>query len=380
MNKINTQIKEAVSRLIELQDYEARSEFDTREGSICANIKVYEWLGEDDVIAYIDKKYPGADREAILEEFNENRLDSIHNHTCENKVNYLKEKYEDNVDISNFEAIFRVWGKANNTEGRTKEFYLDLQTKDKYYIETYWDKALKFSSFKEFKKHIINGDKWGYNEFVLRAKIDKLECWQYGRSGGWLSVCRESEVDFSDIISYDYGYWLEELASIDNDKEFNASIIEEGEDKKSLLKRIKNTIKNAEDKIDAIKEIVANIEDGRKYFKESLLRELQYEIDEFVSEAGAIFTSNCTIEEVDNKIKTSKGVSVDAKEFRENLALYVPQFKTMAEGEEIKINKQVGDYQVERAKKIEGGDVIIKAGCHKFSLNNILENIEIAAN
>jgi len=218
---------------------------------------------------------------------------------------------------------------------------------------------------------------WGYKEFVLRSKIDKFECWQYGRSGGWFSVCNESEVDFSDIIYYNYGYWLEDLVNIDNDKEFNAAITEEGEDKKSLLKRIKDTIKNAEDKIDAIKEIVANIEEGKKYFKESLLSELHYEIDTFIEETNTELKSNCTIEVTNDKVKTSLGVSVKLEDFMENLVLYVPQFKAMVEGEEIKINKQVGNYQVERAKKIEG-DIIIKAGCHKFSLSNILENVKIA--
>lgn len=377
MNTINNTIKEKINRLIELQDYEARKEFDTRGGKICANIKVYDWIDEGDVIAYIDKEYPRADRGAILEEFNENRLNSIHSHTCENEVRYLKDKYEGDVDILNFEAIFRVWGKANNTEGRAKDFYLDLHTKDKYYIETYWEQAINFSNFEEFKKHIIKGDEWGYKEFVLRSKIDKFECWQYGRSGGWFSVCNESEVDFSDIIYYNYGYWLEDLVNIDNDKEFNAAITEEGEDKKSLLKRIKDTIKNAEDKIDAIKEIVANIEEGKKYFKESLLSELHYEIDTFIEETNTELKSNCTIEVTNDKVKTSLGVSVKLEEFIENLVLYVPQFKAMVEGEEIKINKQVGNYQVERAKKIEG-DIIIKAGCHKFSLSNILENVKIA--
>jgi len=71
MNTINNTIKEKINRLIELQDYEARKEFDTREGKICANIKVYDWIDEGDVIAYIDKEYPRADRGAILEEFNE---------------------------------------------------------------------------------------------------------------------------------------------------------------------------------------------------------------------------------------------------------------------------------------------------------------------
>ena len=36
-----------------------------------------------------------------------------------------------------------------------------------------------------------------------------------------------------------------------------------------------------------------------------------------------------------------------------------------------KINKRVGNYVVERAERV-GDDVIIKAGCHKLSYNNII--------
>jgi len=377
MNTINNTIQEKINRLIELQDYKAIDDFDTREGKICANIKVYDWLDEDDVIAYIDKEYPRADRGAILEEFNEYRLNSIHSHTCENEVSYLKEKYEGNVDISDYGKIFQVYHQSHNVEGRGKEFYIELYPKKKYYIETYWDKVKEFKTLEEFKKHLIEIDSWGYNEYIHRGKIDKFECWQYGRSGGWFSICSEDEVNFSDIIYYNYGYWLTDLVNIDNDKEFNAAITEEGEDKKSLLKRINETIKNAEDKIDAIKEIVANIEEGKKYFKDSLLSELHYEIDTFIEETNTELKSNCTIEVTNDKVKTSLGVSVKLEEFRDNLVLYVPQFKAMVEGEEIKIHKQVGNYQIERAKKIEG-DIIIKAGCHKFSLSNILENVKIA--
>jgi hypothetical protein len=362
MNKINSKIQDQINKLIELQDYESRNDFDTREGKICANIKVYDWLDEGDVIAYIDKEYPGADKTQILDEFNDDRLNSIHSHTCEMEVSNLKEKYEGNADVSNFYALFKTYHQSNNTEGRSKEFYIELYPKNKYYIETYWDKAKEFKTIEEFKKHILKQDAWGYNEFFTRDKIDKFECWQYGRSGGWFSICSEDEVDFSRIIGDNFGYWLEDMAAIDSDKEFNLRLSEVGEDKKDLLKRIKEAIKNAEEKIEAIKQIVVDIEYSKKYFKESLLVELHHEIDEFIAENSVELKSNCTIEVADDRVKTSLGVSVNLKEFTENLAYFAPQFKAMKEGEEIKINKKVGNYIVERAKKIEGGDVIIKAG------------------
>jgi hypothetical protein len=52
--------------------------------------------------------------------------------------------------------------------------------------------------------------------------------------------------------------------------------------------------------------------------------------------------------------------------------LLKPLFNSMHVNDIIRIDKKVGNYFVEYATKVEN-DTIIKAGCHKFSLNNILQ-------
>lgn len=370
MNKINETLKNLVGELIELQEYEAKNDFDTREGKICADIKVYDWFDEDDVINYIDKEHSNFDKEDILQEFNEDRLNSIHNHTCENELSFLKEKYEDNCDVSDFNKIFRVWHRANNTENRDINFYLELYPKDKYYTQQYWSKAKEFKTFKAWEKFIIKNNLKDYTEWLKRSKIDKFECYQYGRSGGWLSICDTNEIDYSDVIYNNFGYWLGDLTSIDNDKEFNLRLKEEGENKKDLIANIRLVLKDAKEKIEAITQIIEDIEEEKKHFKSSLIEQLHSEINEYIFENPA--QTNCTIKIDNDVIKTSLGVIVSKEEFQINLKDLLPQFKAMvAEGETIQIKRKVGNYFVERATKI-ADDIIIKAGCHRFSLNNIL--------
>ena len=205
----------------------------------------------------------------------------------------------------------------------------------------------------------------------MRSKIDKIECWQYVRSGGWFSICNTDELDFSDIIYYNFGYWLEDLAKIDNNKDFNFRIKEEGENKKDLLFNINKVIRDAEKKIEAVQYIVNQIENSTKYFKDCLVNELEREIDIFIEDYLLPIKANCTIQIQDNLIKTSKGVTVDEQEFITRLNELKPKFKTMENGSTFEIKLKVGKYFVERATKTED-DVIIKAGCHNFSLNNLI--------
>lgn len=371
MNKINKQLQNAVNRLIELQDYNVKNDFNTREGKICANIKVYEYVGEYDIKKYIDDNQLQAYETQILDEFDEDRLNSIHEHVCEYETNYLKEKYEQNVDVLNFDKVFQIWHRVHNTENRNKDFYLNLYPQDKFYINEYWSEAKEFTSYKKWCNYVIKKSKSEYTDFSMRSKIDKIECWQYGRSGGWFSICDTDELDFSDIIYYNFGYWLEDLAKIDNNKDFNFRIKEEGENKKDLLFNINKVIRDAEKKIEAVQYIVNQIENSTKYFKDCLVNELEREIDIFIEDYLLPIKANCTIQIQDNLIKTSKGVTVDEQEFITRLNELKPKFKTMENGSTFEIKLKVGKYFVERATKTED-DVIIKAGCHNFSLNNLI--------
>lgn len=376
ISKINEKIYSLFSTLEDLQ--ENNTDFETREGKIVANIKVYEWIDEDDVLKEVERLNLNEDaRQQVIEEFNENRLNSIHSHTCEDQVSYLKEKYETNCDISDFDKIFRVYNCANNTEGKNIEYYLE-NTKNEYYLKYYWEKAKKHKTLTSFKNSIIKANKEEYKEYVLRSKINKFECWQYGRSGGYFSICDKDEANFK-CFGNDFPYWImEELRKAynsDDNKLFNETLNEADINKSTIVMELQNIIKGHEEKIEAIETIINKIEADKKYFRENLLSQLSHEISEFIEELNLAPLSNCTVTIEDNLIKTSKGVTVSLMEFKQNLNELMPKFNAMKTiNEVLKIGKKVGNYFVERAIKVEN-DIIIKAGCHNFSLNNILQTV-----
>jgi hypothetical protein len=376
ISKINETIFNLVSEIAELQD--TKHDFDTRSGKICANIKVYEWIDEDDVLTICKKKNISPKQaKKVLKEFNEDRLNNIHSHVCEDEIRSLKEQYEDNCDLSNFAAIFSTWRRANNTDKITKEFYMETYKQDSYYIDKYWNEAQKFTSLELWKKHIIKQAGNEYKEWQKRNFIDKFECWQYGRSGGWFSICDEDEANCT-ILDDNYDSWLfddlEKAYNEDDNRQFNEVINNyiDRETKQQFLKSLRSLLKDYNDKINAITEIVQDIEDGKKYFKENLLHQLDYEIDEFINNEFLINKTNVTIKIENDKIKTSLGVTVDEIEFKNAFNLLLPKFNSMNSKEKFSISKKVGNYFVEYAKKTKN-DVIIKAGCHRFSLNNIMQ-------
>jgi F0F1-type ATP synthase membrane subunit b/b' len=248
-----------------------------------------------------------------------------------------------------------------------KEFYLTHYPKEQYYLNAYWDKAKKFKTFQAFKKHIIDSDTISYNEWLKRAKID-FKCWQFGRSGGWFSICEESDLE-NDILVDQYGYsFYDEIVNAEDNNEFNIVVKDYSDDKKQLLKDLRGHLQDYNEKVEAIQSVINDIEDSKKFFKETLLQQLEYEIDDFVGEN--LKQSNVTIKIEEDKVKTSLGVSVVLGEFKDIFNLLSPQIENLKRKEKLTIGKRVGNYTVEYAKR-KKDDVIIKAGCHRFSFNQI---------
>ena len=176
ISKINEELFNLLTTIEELTENEKHKDFDTRESKICANIKVYDYLSTNDLESVLkDKQLTPYQQSLVLEEFDENRLNSIYNHVCESEVNCLKEQYEENCDLSNWGAIFRVYKKANNKEGNDKAFYIERFKEDSWYIERYWETAKQFKTFEEYQKSVIKNDEIGYNEWIKRYYITKFE-------------------------------------------------------------------------------------------------------------------------------------------------------------------------------------------------------------
>jgi hypothetical protein len=382
LSKVNEKIKELAAEIIEIESYSADDDFDTREKSICANIKVYEWIDEDDVLDIVKKHNIQAHEEDILEEFNEDRRNSIHNHTSEYEVGYLKEKHEDNVDLDNPYNEFKLYEDFynNNFEAYplTIRTYTDFKGKYLTTNKCYYENLVSFSERKnnkpsEFLKELKSKNKWSFDEWERRDLID-FECWQYGRSGGWFSICKTSELENQEFESYDFYSDVSYLEGIDNNDEFNEVLRDELQlfsiDKKKFISEMETFINNWKDKKAAIEYYVAEIENNKKYFKANLIERLEQEINDFIENDLNIEFSNCNIEIQENLIKTSLGVTIDLKEFTDAFKLLHSFLSNIKTDEKEPIKKHVGGYFVEYAKGIKD-DVLIKAGCHKFSLKNI---------
>jgi hypothetical protein len=378
ISKINEELFNVLTTIEGLTEGEKSEDFNTRDGKICANIKVYDYLSTNDLESVLkDKQLTPYQQSLVTEEFNDIRLDNILNHVCESEVHCLKEQYEDSCDLSNWGAIFRVYKKANNKEGNDKAFYIERFKEDSWYINRYWETAKQFKTFEEYQKSVIQNDEIGYNEWIKRSYVNKFECWQYGRSGGWFSICDKSEVEFGSYDNYFFNliYDLRQAHKDNDNKAFNDILKEyDIDDKQKYIKECEEEIKEYNDKISAIESIIEDIENGKKYFKETLLNQLEHEVQQFINHEmdSNLIQSNCTIQIEQDIVKTSIGVSVSKDEFQSNLELLKPLFNSMHVNDIVRIDKKVGNYFVEYATKVEN-DTIIKAGCHKFSLNNILQ-------
>lgn len=377
LSKINEEIKSVLSSINEFSETEVNQRFDTREKHIVASIKVYEWLDEDHVKQVIKNNNLQAYEADILEEFNENRLNNIHAHVCECEVSYLKEKYENNVDIADFKSIFSVYNYSKRFE--TLEDAKKENPKNKYYLEKYFNTAKRFKTFKNFQNFIKKKNESEYLEFCKRENIN-FDCWQFGRSGGWFSICKVSELE-SDFLGDYVGCYAWQLLNEDNNKDFNEKLnehcFEHKETKAQFLSRIKNVLKEIQSKFDSVEQIIQDVQDGTKSFSNSLLNQLEHEINEFVNEDLTSQKTNASIVLDGEIIKTSLGVSVQADEFKTNLIEVLKELNQNKEIERLPINRKVENYFVEYAQKIEN-DYLIKAGCHKFSLNNILQTFNIS--
>lgn len=338
ISKINQELEKACNELNDLiKDHS--EDFDTRGGYLVANIKNYQWLDEDDVLAAMAKnKVPASRTEEFLEEFNDDRLYGILNHCAEWEIEYFKEDF----------------GSKDMLSERGED-----------------------TNFGRFAAAVdmINGDKG--------------DVWQFGRSGGWLSYAQKSILDieenYDDQTIVASNFWGESNRFKKNQdyNDFFSYYLDYAvyngratrtvhQAKKELISQINATILEITGKIEACQTIekwIGEIKDG---FIEVCREQLNHEVGEFweeiktENEAGdpVLITGNATLRIEGELLKTSKGASVPINEAK---ILFQSLNFT---GDVIQINKQLGSYKVERAQRY-GDDWIIKAGCHKIALSEL---------
>ena len=247
LSKINLEIKEVLNSINDYSESEIKNRFNTRDGYIVANIKVYDYLSESDILNTI-KDYSNiteSTKFAILEEFNSERLNNVFYHVCESEVSYLKEKYEGNCDITDFTKVFHVYNLSKRYE--TKEKAIEENIENDWYIKTYFHKAKKYKTFEAYKKAIQKENIKEFNDFINRNSIN-FDCWQFGRSGGWFSICKQSELE-NDWLYYYISYQAHGLLTENDNNTFNEivnNLLNYNESKKQFLKRIKENLKDIE--------------------------------------------------------------------------------------------------------------------------------------
>lgn len=364
LSKINDEIASLVGQVLEIEAYEAKNDFNIRENHVVANIRVHDWIDEDDVLKVLKTNDDLNLKDEILEEFDEERLNSIHNHVCSMEVEYLKEKYEGRVHLNDYYKQATQYARFLN----------GLEVNEFYKTEFEKFSKRKHNTKKDYLKYLKANHKW---EFEQLDKLNSFEpdCWQYGRSGGWFSICETSELEGQEFESYDFYADISYLEGIDDNNEFNRVLNEELDvcsiNKREFLRELEEFVENWQFRFESISYFVEEIEESTKYFKECLLQQLEHEIDEFIEHELEVEQSNVRVSLKDNKVVTSLGVKVEQKEFIDALKRNLNLFTTLNNvGDKVDIKEKVGGYFVEYAKKIED-DILIKAGCHKFSFNNL---------
>jgi predicted house-cleaning noncanonical NTP pyrophosphatase (MazG superfamily) len=382
--RMNRYILSLYERIREIENYDASIDFNLRENMIVANIKVYEGLDEDDIDDLIENSLSGYEItdnliKDIKEEFNEDRLSNIYNHHCESFTEGWKDYLEGNDAMDNVMNKAWEYQKFYDAKKKGDEYVFESKSaEDRYWVEyvnkTWVPEFITFyrrrhNKYKDYVNYAINLAKKEDSSFDMHQVIDNFEVWQYGRSGGWLSVCNKDVLENNE---YDY---ILDLDDIESNPEFNTALRVAGweaKDKRALMNEMRSFIKEWEDKFNAVSHFVKLIEEEKKNFKDSLLLRLLEEIEMFLQDNNN--EPNCSINMMGDAIKTSFGVIVPLNDF---VAAYRLLDTLINEAKEdyYPFKVKVGKYTTDWVTKMDD-DWTIKAGCHKFSYNQIKKTIE----
>lgn len=314
-SKINQELISILKEINKFLGADHLEDFDYRGGYITANIKVYKWLDSDDVEKII-QKHNLKKRGKILREFDEDRLFGIIDHVNQWEIECFKESF--------------TWKEKTGDTG--------------------WDNALD----------------------IICADPDNV--WQFGRSGGHLSFCKASELEFEyneNDATLDASNFIEQFDENWSNYELNEFLKNElstdYKNKHNHIKYYKQELSEMQAKVDArtyIKDEIERMAKGIDYSER-----LEHEILEFVNENQK--TQNCSISIDGDNVKTSLGITVPL----EPVKAFVSSLSLPLDKKKVTIGAKVEKWTIENARK-KKNDWIIKAGCHRFSLNQCLSAME----
>lgn len=369
ISKANEKFYSLLQKAVEIND-NPLNEYDTRDGYIVGNIKTYEWLDNSDLDKVLKEKGLNQEEtELIKEEFNEDRLNSIYYHTCENEVSNFKE-FIGGCATTNFNKVKRAFTIVKGNEPHPIEL--------KHYFTSYAKQIEQHNTITDFIKYLETEHEQEYTEFYHLQNLDENNVWQFGRSGGWLSVAEKDELENFCEDAANLFWYLEKAYNSDDNKQFNEILMEHAynpidvaDARKELIKNIQSDIESFEEKKASIDWALNKIENDKKYFKESLISQLEYEVDNFIEQEFNIdiqirnFLNGNTnslnfIKEIENdKIITNLGAKVLVKD--------AIKFINAIKNKVNVIGQKIGPYTINKVL-IEQSKTFVKIGCHVFNL------------
>jgi hypothetical protein len=296
--KLLNKFKELRKKTIELSDFDINKEFNTRDGYIVANIKVYDYLNDKDLDKLIEKHNLTKYKDVIKKKFDEDIYAKIDDSVRTREIEYLREKYEDLVDIT----------RKDNPEEHAKRTCVTI------------------------------------------------DCYILGRSGGWFSICKTDELEYITDIYSDYN-----LIDYDATEKGLKLLKDDFDPIEDYFKEIEDYIHDWEFKVTSVKSIVKDIEDSKKHFKQMLIDELEERLLEYINGLKYCEVCKGIELYADSlkNVNTGKVITVDDKKlFCNNCNKYVNTIKYNELSKEVKaiINeaKKVAKAQKEGTLIIKG--------------------------
>jgi len=302
-----------------------------RGSQLSFNVKMHNWLDIDDVQKIAEQQMI-LFNDALIQEFNDDRLYGIRQHCCDD----LFEQFLDSVNYKDFESPFYNFTNSKNIAlvgrsgghillGNAEDFKIDLRDLEDYDNSplTIWDSKT-----------------WATN-FCL------------------------------DLANFNLDTFIEEM------KEYCPCT-----NQKDLLYALKKTCSDwqywadkATKETDVINKLEAYIEETKKGFKKILLDRLEEEVREFgtglitidnavsMIEQGEYSTINRIVRVENNALVTDYNARVMIDHVKRILAVLEKH------GAKAIVGKRIGAYMIKHIEPCNNGDMLLEIGCHFLSLN-----------
>jgi hypothetical protein len=319
-NKIKKLLDKIQGFVNQIEEYNEYLNENSYNGELSYNVKAYDWIGESDIrkLKCFDILNKNS-RDRVLEEFNDDRLNDIYYHTIDNE----------------------------------RENFIDSIT---YNVSPY--------------------------SYLLDAKEISFQ----GRQGGHLCLGSISsfEAELNDVGLCDYPFYSwSGVFSIPDDidqcitelkEHFGVTTQKKVYDllKVDIVKEFEPYCKDLEKKLLSFAELETDIEGHKKFFKDTLIGQLEFEIEQFIDDEYS-YEQSIELAEQGDYSQLDSILSIEKDMIKTNQKVQVPLKAAILAIQEIEkgtdvIGSKISHYTIEAIEKREK-DTYVKIGCHLFSVN-----------